>query len=132
VLRHRLSMIGSDGSALNATTAGGSPHPRSYGCYPRVLGRYVREEKLISLETAIAKMTSMPAAQLGLPDRGLLKIGRAADVVIFDAERIIDRATFDDPHRYPDGIEYVIVNGRLVIKGGQHTGSLPGRVLTPP
>jgi N-acyl-D-amino-acid deacylase len=131
VLKHPLSMIGSDGSALNAKTAGGSPHPRSYGCYPRVLGRYVREEKLISLETAIAKMTSMPAAQLGLPDRGLLKVGHAADVVIFDAERIIDRATFEDPHRYPDGIASVIVNGTLVVHAGEHLGAKPGRVLRP-
>ncbi len=131
VLRHALSMIGSDGSALNAKTAGGSPHPRSYGCYPRVLGKYVREEKLISLETAIAKMTSMPAAQLGLPDRGLLKVGHAADVVVFDAERIIDRATFDDPHRYPDGIDSVVVNGVLVVHAGEHLGVKPGRVLRP-
>jgi N-acyl-D-amino-acid deacylase len=131
VLKHRLSMIGSDGSALNAKTAEGMPHPRSYGCYPRVLGKYVREEKLISLETAVAKMTSMPAAQLGLPDRGLLKVGHAADVVIFDAERIIDRATFDDPHRYPDGIESVIVNGELVVHAGEHLGVKPGRLLRP-
>jgi N-acyl-D-amino-acid deacylase len=131
VLKHRLSMIGSDGSALNAKKAEGQPHPRSYGCFPRVLGKYVREEKLISLETAIAKMTSMPAAQLGLADRGLLKVGHAADVVVFDAERIIDRATFDDPHQYPDGIDSVLVNGELVVHGGEHLGAKPGRLLRP-
>src|SRR5439155_16436295 len=104
---------------------------RCYGCCPRVLGRYVREEKVLSLETAIAKMTSLPAAQLGLADRGLLKVGHAADVVVFDAERIIDRATFENPHRYPDGIDEVIVNGVLVVHRGEHLGAKPGRVLRP-
>ena len=131
VLRHPLSMIGSDGRAVSADTARGMPHPRYYGCFPRVLGRYCRQLKLFSLETAIHKMTAMPARQLGLADRGLLLKGHAADVVVFDFKTIIDKATFSAPHQYPEGIDAVVVNGREVIRGGEHTEARPGRVLSP-
>jgi N-acyl-D-amino-acid deacylase len=129
VLQHPLSLIGSDGSAMSAAARQGQPHPRFYGCFPRVLGRYCRELKLFSLETAIRKMTGLPAEQLGLPDRGVLRAGAAADVVVFDADQIIDKATFEDPHQYPAGIDAVIVNGRLVVHQGEHLGHRPGQVL---
>ena len=132
-LVHPRVMIGSDGSALapSGEMSGGTPHPRSYGTFPRVLGVYTREERLLALSHAVHKMTGLPASRLGLRDRGVLRVGARADIVVFDARRVADVATYESPHRYPDGIEYVIVNGRLVIKGGQHTGSLPGRVLAP-
>jgi N-acyl-D-aspartate/D-glutamate deacylase len=97
-----------------------------------VLGHYAREQRVLSLPLAIHKMTAMPARRLGLRDRGIVRVGARADLTVFDARRVIDRATFEDPHRYPAGIEHVLVNGRFVIKYGEHTGSLPGRVLTPP
>lgn len=131
VLAHPLSMIGSDGFALSATEKQGQPHPRCYGCFPRALGRYCRELKLFSLETAIHKMTGMPAAQLGFADRGAVKEGLAADLVLFDFATIIDQATFDDPHRYPLGIDTVLVNGQVVLHKGEHTGAKPGKVLRP-
>jgi N-acyl-D-amino-acid deacylase len=129
VLQHPLSMIGSDGSAVSAAAAQGQPHPRFYGCFPRVLGKYCRELKLFSLETAIHKMTGMPAEQLGLPDRGTLHTGAAADVVVFDFEKIIDKATFEEPHQYPEGIDAVIVNGQVVVQHGKHLEKRPGQVL---
>jgi N-acyl-D-amino-acid deacylase len=131
VLKHPLAMIGSDGIALSAAARQGQPHPRCYGCFPRVLGRYCRELKLFTLETAIHKMTGMPAAQLGLAGRGELREGHVADIVIFDFEKIIDKATFDDPHQYPEGIDSVIVSGQLVIHRGEHLGVRPGKVLRP-
>jgi len=131
VLRHPLSMIGSDGRAVSADTARGMPHPRYYGCFPRVLGRYCRQLKLFPLETAIHKMTAMPAEQLGLADRGTLKIGHAADVVVFNFKTIIDKATFQAPHQYPEGIDAVLVNGLPVVLNGVHTETRPGRVLRP-
>lgn len=131
VLAHPLSMIGSDGSALSAAEKQGQPHPRCYGCFPRALGRYCRELELFSLETAIHKMTGMQAAQLGLPDRGAIREGFAADIVLFDFEKIIDKATFEDPHQYPEGIDSVIVNGQLVVRRGEHLGTKPGRILRP-
>jgi len=105
------------------------PHPRFYGTFPRVLGRYVRDEPLISLETAIHKMTGMPARRLGLSDRGVLREGAIADIVVFDPATVIDVTTFEDPHRYPIGIPQVLVNGESVIKDGVHTGARPGAVL---
>ena len=131
VLKHPLSMIGSDGTAVSKEWSQGKPHPRYYGCFPRVLGKYVRQEKLLSLETAIAKMTGRPALHLGLSKRGLLKIGYAADVTVFDSGKIIDRATFVDPHQYSLGIDAVIVNGQLVVHRGKHLGIRPGKVLRP-
>jgi N-acyl-D-aspartate/D-glutamate deacylase len=110
----------------------GKPHPRSYGTFPRVLGEYVREQRLLSLPEAVHKMTGLPARRLGLRDRGQVRVGARADLVVFDPRRIADPATYEEPHRYAVGIDHVLVNGSIVIKDGEHTGSLPGRVLTPP
>jgi N-acyl-D-amino-acid deacylase len=130
-LAHPAVMVGSDGSSLAPTgpTAAMKPHPRSYGTFPRVLGEYAREQRTVSLPQAVHKMTGLPARRLGLRDRGTIRTGARADLVVFDARRVIDVATYDAPHRYPVGIEHVLVNGRFVIKDGEHTGSLPGRVL---
>jgi N-acyl-D-amino-acid deacylase len=132
-LAHPRVMIGSDGSSLAVTGAlsEGKPHPRSYGTFPRVLGRYARDEGVLTLPAAVHKMTGMPAARLGMPDRGVVRQGAKADLVAFSAERVADLATYDDPHRYAAGVEHVVVNGRVVVRGGEHTGNLPGRVLGP-
>ena len=124
-------MIGSDGEgrAAQGPYAMGKPHPRNYGTCPRFLGHYVRERGLLPLPEAIRKMTSLPAAKLGLRDRGRLEPGAVADVVVFDPATIADTATFAEPHQYPRGIPWVLVNGEPVIAGGRHTGSRPGRVL---
>lgn len=126
--------IGSDGSALTVgmRTPMGKPHPRSFGTYPRVLARYVREEGLLPLEEAIRKMTSAPANRLGLADRGVLRPGMRADIVLFDPERVQDEATFEEPERYPGGIEWVFVNGTAVVAEARPTDALPGRVLRGP
>jgi N-acyl-D-aspartate/D-glutamate deacylase len=123
--------IGSDGSAyaIEGPLRRGHPHPRNFGTFPRVLGRYVRELKVLRLEDAVRKMTSLNAAKLGIPDRGLLRAGNFADVTIFDPEGVIDRATYADPFQYSAGIEYVIVNGQVVLERGKHTGARPGRCL---
>jgi N-acyl-D-amino-acid deacylase len=105
------------------------PHPRAYGTFPRILGKYVRGEKIMTLEEAIRKMTSLPAGRLGLKDRGLLKPGLAADVVIFDPQIVNDQATYTNPHQFPVGINYVIVNGRIEVKNGEQTGVKAGRAL---
>jgi N-acyl-D-amino-acid deacylase len=130
VFAHELAMVGSDGLALDPSgpTGIGVPHPRSYGTFPRVLKRYVGAGQ-ISLERAIQICTSVPAAKLHLKDRGTLRDGYCADLVIFDSETILDRATYEDPHQFPMGIDYVIVNGEIVIKEGNHTGKRPGMVL---
>ncbi|MFC1563132.1 amidohydrolase family protein [candidate division KSB1 bacterium] len=129
-----LVSFGSDGTAVKpeGVLGRGRPHPRWYGTFPRILGKYVREEGVISLETAIHKMTWMNAEKLGLKDRGIIRKGMAADICIFDAERIIDRATFTDPHQYSEGVEYVLVNGEVVLERGRHTGRRPGQVLHGP
>jgi N-acyl-D-amino-acid deacylase len=134
VLKHPLVMLGSDGSSLApyGPLGEGKPHPRNYGTFPRFLGYYVRERKLLSLPEAIKKVTSQPAAKLGLKDRGSLKEGHFADIVVFDPETIADKATFIDPHQYPEGIDYVLVNGTTVIDHGKHTEKLPGKVLYGP
>jgi N-acyl-D-amino-acid deacylase len=106
-----------------------SPHPRFYGTFPRVLGGYVREQKVIGLPDAIRKMTSLAAQITGLTDRGLLRPGMAADITIFDPDRVDDKATFENPAQYAVGIPYVVVNGTVVIDQGRHTGALHGRVL---
>jgi len=113
-----------------APAAGGKPHPRSYGTFPRVLGKYVREEKLMPLEAAVQKMTALPASKIGFFDRGALKQGLWADIVIFNPEKIADQATFDAPHQYPVGIDYVLVNGRVAVNKGVQSASRFGRVLT--
>ena len=131
LMRHPLVVVGSDGSALapHGVLGQRNPHPRSYGTFPRVLGRYVREEKVLSLEEAVTKMTSITADRFGLTDRGVIREGAWADLVLFDPQTVADKATFADPHQYPVGIPCVVVNGVVVIDQGQHTGALPGRVL---
>ena len=131
LMRHPLVVVGSDGDALApyGVLARGKPHPRYYGTFPRVLGRYVREEKVLSLEEAVKKMTSVTAERFGLSDRGVVCEGAWADLVLFDARTVADRATYTDPHQYPEGIPYVIVNGAVVIDQCEHTGALPGQVL---
>lgn len=131
VLKYPNSMIGSDGSSLApyGPLGKGKPHPRNYGTFPRVLGRYVRQTHTLTLQDAIRKMTSLPAQKLKLRDRGLIREGSWADMVIFNAKEISDRATFAKPHQYPKGIEYVIVNGNIVVEHGKHEGILPGKVL---
>ncbi len=129
-LRSPVGMIGSDGSLTKPGE--GAPHPRAFGTYPRVLGRYVRERGVLTLEEAIRKMTSFPAARLGLADRGVIKAGMIADVTVFDAATIADQATFEDPHHYSVGVRYVLVNGQLTIAKGAHTGVRAGRVLRGP
>jgi N-acyl-D-aspartate/D-glutamate deacylase len=127
------SMIGSDSLSLHAGPGPhrGMPHPRSYGTFPRVLGRFVRERRLFSWETAVQKMTGMPATKLRLKDRGLLRPGYAADLALFDPATVQDEATFPAPHRHPTGMPYVIVNGRVVVDGPRFNAEPAGRVLTP-
>jgi dihydroorotase/N-acyl-D-amino-acid deacylase len=110
----------------------GKPHPRAYGSFPRILGKYVREDKILTLEDAIRKMTSLPAQRVGLKDRGLLKPGFYADITIFDPATITDKATFENPHQYSEGVSHVLVNGKLVWEKGTFTGNLPGMVLRGP
>jgi N-acyl-D-aspartate/D-glutamate deacylase len=123
--------IGSDGLAyaIEGPLRRGHPHPRSFGTFPRVLGVYVRQQGLLRLEDAVRRMTSQNAAKLGVHDRGLLRPGNYADVTVFDPDRVIDKATYTQPFQYSKGIEYVIVNGQLVLDRGQHSGALPGRAL---
>ena len=131
ILAHPLVGVGCDGSAVApyGPLGLGKPHPRNYGTFPRVLGKYVREEKILSAEAMIRKMTSVPAARFGFKKRGLIKVGNYADLVVFDPERIEDRATWVNPHQYPAGIDTVIVNGQVVVGHDEHTGRLPGRIL---
>ena len=125
VLAHPTTMIGSDG----VPAAGSKPHPRLYGCFPRVLGHYVRDEKVLDLPTAIHKMTGLPATKFGFAGRGAIRPGSFADLVVFDPATIADVATYDDPCRFPAGIRAVFVNGTAVARDGQHTGARPGRAL---
>ena len=129
IMRYPFSMIGADGGVQNGK---GMPHPRSYGTNARVLGKYVREEKLISLEEAIRRMSSLAAQKFQLKDRGLLREGYAADIVIFDDGEVIDRATFDNPHQFSTGFRYVLVNGRIVVEDGRHNGTRSGMALKGP
>jgi len=123
--------IGSDGSAYATQGAlrRGNPHPRNFGTFPRVLGVYVRERGVLKLEDAVRKMTSLSAAKIGIRDRGELRGGNFADVTIFDPAKVIDKATYTAPFAYPEGIEYVIVNGQVVLDRGKHTDATPGRAL---
>jgi N-acyl-D-aspartate/D-glutamate deacylase len=118
--------------ANDGPLAGAKSHPRGWGSYPRILGRYVRDERLLTLEQAIHKMTGMPAQRVGLRDRGLLREGAYADVVIFDPKTVIDRATFEVPNQHPVGIDYVIVNGQISVDNGKRTSALAGRALRGP
>jgi N-acyl-D-amino-acid deacylase len=130
-LRHPAMMIGTDGYGLarEGPLSRGKPHPRNYGTFPRVLGHYVREQGVISLEEAIWKMSGFPAQKLRWTDRGLLKKGFRADLVVFDPDRVADQATYEAPHQFPRGIHHVVVNGRLVIQEDVHTGARPGVIL---
>ncbi|MCB0633121.1 MAG: D-aminoacylase [Saprospiraceae bacterium] len=130
IMQYPFSMVASDGRL--STPGQGHPHPRAYGTFPRVLGHYAREEGVITMEEAVRKMTSLPAQRLGLTDRGLIKEGNYADITIFNPETVKDEATFEDPHRYPRGIEYVIINGKLAVDGGVFQNVLEGRVLRRP
>ena len=122
--------VGSDGQGLSAAEdREQATHPRSYGTFPRVLGRYVREQHLLSLPLALYKMTGLPARRMGFTDRGLVHTGWIADLVLFDPAAIRDRADFQDPHQYGAGVEHVFLNGRAVVKDGQPTGEASGRVL---
>jgi dihydroorotase/N-acyl-D-amino-acid deacylase len=127
IMQHPQVMIASDGRL--STPGDGHPHPRSYGTFPRVLGHYVRDEHVLTLEQGVHKMTGMPAARLGLTDRGVLKAGAIADLVVFDPARIADQSTFTAPHQYAVGIDYVLVNGVAAVEGGKFTDSRAGRVL---
>lgn len=131
ILAYPLGMVASDGSAraTYGKLSEGNPHPRSYGTFPRYLGRYVRDEKIISLPEAIRKITLLPAETLGIPNRGKIEIGNYADIVCFNYGSIIDKSDYVNPHQYPEGINYVLVNGEVVIENGEHTGKLPGKVL---
>lgn len=131
VLAFPYTLVGSDGDALApyGVLSAGTPHPRCYGTFPRYLGLYVREKKLLPMAEAIRRITSLPCRHFSIPDRGELTIDKFADLVIFDSKLINDKATFVEPHQYPDGISYVIVNGKIVIEKGKHTGLLPGKIL---
>lgn len=132
ILSHPRVMIASDASAhapyppMNKNI----PHPRAYGTFPRAIAKYVKERNLVPLEEMIKKMTLMPAQKIGIKDRGEIAVGKHADITIFDYNTIKDKATFIEPAQYPDGIPYVMVNGKVVIKNGKHTGALPGEIIT--
>jgi N-acyl-D-amino-acid deacylase len=130
ILVHPATMIASDGEV--AIFGRNVPHPRSYGTFVRVLGVYAREKKLLSLETAVQKMTALPAQRLGLADRGVLREGLKADIAVFDAARVRDTATFERPHSYAEGVNVVLVNGQVIFENGEMTAARPGRVLYGP
>jgi N-acyl-D-amino-acid deacylase len=122
--RHPAHMVCTDAILL-----GSHPHPRGFGTYPRYLGRYVRDEGVLSLEECVRKMTSLPARRFSLRERGLLCERFYADIVILDPDLVRDTATFEDPRQYPVGVDTVIVNGQVVLHHGEHTGAMPGRAL---
>jgi len=130
ILRHPATMIGSDGEIPVFGQA--SPHPRSYGTFARVLGVYVREKQVITLEDAVRKMSSYPAQRLGLVDRGVIRVGLKADLVVFDPSKVRDLATFEQPHQYAEGVSTVVVNGQTVFENGAMTAARPGRILYGP
>jgi dihydroorotase/N-acyl-D-amino-acid deacylase len=124
--------FGTDAGGVDPDSARGLTHPRAYGTFPKILGRYVRDEKVISLEDAVRKATSAVATRLSIPDRGLLREGFFADVAVFDPAAMMDRSTFEQPHALSEGVRYVFVNGALIVRDGKHTGAKPGRVLRGP
>ena len=130
ILVHPATMVASDGEV--AIFGRNHPHPRSYGTFVRVLGLYARDKKLLPLETAVQKMSALPAQRLGLSDRGVLRTGMKADIAVFDAARVRDTATFEKPHSYAEGVNYVIVNGQVIVDNGKMTPARPGRVLYGP
>lgn len=127
IMQYPFNMFASDASIR--VYGSGNPHPRGYGTNARVLGKYVREEKVISLEEAIRRMTSLPAQKFQLRDRGLLREGFAADIVVFDEEKVMDLSTYDKPHQYSTGFQYVLVNGKLTLEEGKHNGTRAGTTL---
>jgi len=132
IMISRYQMVGTDGSGIPAAISSGAFHPRFFGTYPRILGKYVREEKILTLEQAIRKMSSFPAQRLGLQDRGLIIEGNWADLVIFDPDKVIDKATYEQPYQLPEGIPYVIVNGVIVVERGKKNRKAPGKVILRP
>jgi len=130
IMQHPVTAIGSDGPV--GIFGEGTPHPRQYGTFARVLGHYVRERAVLTLEDAVRKMSSQTARRLGIHNRGLLTEGYYADIAIFDADEIIDKATFEEPHQYAIGIKFVLVNGQVVVEQGQHTGRRPGKIIYGP
>jgi N-acyl-D-amino-acid deacylase len=131
ILAYPNCIVASDASglAIEGELRRGNPHPRSFGTFPRVLGKYVREDGIMNFSEAIRKMTSLPAETLGLKDRGYLRKDYYADIVMFDPKTVKDNATWSNPHQYPTGIPYVIVNGEVIIDQEQYTGKLAGKVL---
>jgi dihydroorotase/N-acyl-D-amino-acid deacylase len=127
IMAHPQTMIASDGRLVEL--GDGHPHPRWYGTFPRVLGLYTRERGVLTLEQAVRKMTALPAERIGLRDRGQIRQGWHADLVVFDANTVADRATFEEPHQYPDGIEWVLVNGEVAVEGGVFRDARAGTVL---
>jgi dihydroorotase/N-acyl-D-amino-acid deacylase len=127
IMKHPQTMIASDGRLVKLDD--GHPHPRWYGTFPRVLGQYVRERGVLSLSEAIYKMTSMPAQAMGLNDRGSISVGKKADITIFNPKTVIDKATFEKPHQYSEGIEYVVINGKLAVYKGKFKPIKSGEVL---
>ncbi len=134
IMKHPLQMVGTDAGCCNieGPFCKGKPHPRHYGTYPRVLGKYVREEGVLTWEEAIRKMTSFPAQRFGILDRGLLRPGMYADITVFSPDTVIDNATYKEPHKFPSGIPYVIVNGEITISEGEFTGKRAGKTLRKP
>jgi N-acyl-D-aspartate/D-glutamate deacylase len=130
ILMHPATMIASDGQVVVFSQA--VPHPRSYGTFARVLSVYVREKGVITLEDAVRKMSSFPAARIGLSDRGVLRPGMKADIAVFDPVRVRDKATYEQPHQYAEGFAYVIVNGQIVYENSTMTSARPGKVIYGP
>ena len=130
IMKHPKTMIASDGRLSQPGVD--HPHPRAYGTFPRVLGHYVRERKVLTLTEAIHKMTALPALRLGLKDRGTLAKNNYADIVIFNPATVKDKSTFEEPHQYPEGIFYVIVNGVITVDNGKFTTNRGGNVLYGP
>jgi len=131
VMKQSMAIFSSDGLAVSpyGDYKDMEVHPKYYGTFPRVLGRYVRQKKIIDIEDAIHKMTFLPATKMNIKDRGYLTTGYKADITIFDKEKVIDKATYEKPHQYPVGIKYVIVNGVTVVRDQEHTGKLPGQII---
>ena len=129
VLKHPLGMIGTD--AIPCPPGQGHPHPRGYGTFPRIIGKYARDEGLFSMAEAVRKMTALPAAKYGLKDRGMIKEGMIADIVVFDPQKITDRSTFQNPRRFPEGIVHVLINGLHALNNGNITGIKAGKFLRP-
>jgi N-acyl-D-amino-acid deacylase len=127
IMKYPFNMFASDASIR--IFGSGNPHPRGYGTNARVLSKYVRDEKVISLEEAVRRMTSLPAQKFQLANRGLLREGYAADIVVFDADKVQDLSTYDKPHQYTTGFQYVLVNGQLTVDEGKHNGTRAGNTL---